>query len=244
MRICVAQTLPVKGDMDANNRGHWRLLQIALTHSADLVVFPELSLTGYEPTLAAELIIEANDARLLALQELSDSRRVTLCVGLPTRNADGVCISLAVIRPHRPLAFYDKAFLHEDETPHFVEGDRTPGLIGDDDCALAICYELSVPVHVARAAAQGAQAYLASVVKPRAGFERAVQRMSEIARDHAMLVFMANSVGVSDGFPCAGGSAVWNRDGSIISQLDDRREGVIVVDTDELTHETIQVNGD
>ena len=45
--IAVAQTCPVKGDVDANLEDHLRLAGCAASEGAQLVLFPELSLTGY-----------------------------------------------------------------------------------------------------------------------------------------------------------------------------------------------------
>jgi predicted amidohydrolase len=46
-----------------------------------VVVFPELSLTGYEPRLAAELAVTAADARLDVLQQAAERHQITLSQG-------------------------------------------------------------------------------------------------------------------------------------------------------------------
>ena len=48
LSLAVAQTCPVGGDVDANLEEHVRLAHIAADKGARLVVFPELSLSGYE----------------------------------------------------------------------------------------------------------------------------------------------------------------------------------------------------
>jgi predicted amidohydrolase len=53
--IAVAQTCPVEGDVQANVEQHLRLAEAAAAEGARIVVFPELSLTGYELTLAQTL---------------------------------------------------------------------------------------------------------------------------------------------------------------------------------------------
>ena len=52
MKICVAQTRPIKGNIEANIENHINLLKLAISNEAEAVFFPELSLTGYEPELA------------------------------------------------------------------------------------------------------------------------------------------------------------------------------------------------
>jgi len=55
MKICVAQTRPVKGDIQSNIENHKKFIDLAVSGGADTIIFPELSLTGYEPELAKEL---------------------------------------------------------------------------------------------------------------------------------------------------------------------------------------------
>ena len=51
MRICVAQSKPIKEDIVANIEQHKKFIHLAIYSKADVIVFPELSITGYEPTL-------------------------------------------------------------------------------------------------------------------------------------------------------------------------------------------------
>ena len=55
MRLFLGQTRPIKGDIHHNIENHTKFIELAISHRADMVVFPELSITGYEPTLAKEL---------------------------------------------------------------------------------------------------------------------------------------------------------------------------------------------
>lgn len=59
MKICVAQTRPVKGNIEQNIISHKELLSIAIEHNAAMIIFPELSITGYEPNLAAGLATQS-----------------------------------------------------------------------------------------------------------------------------------------------------------------------------------------
>ena len=58
MKICIGQTNPQKGDIDKNIEIHKQLIQTAIEQSADIIVFPELSLTGYEPDLAKDAVLK------------------------------------------------------------------------------------------------------------------------------------------------------------------------------------------
>ena len=77
MKICVAQTRPVKGDIQSNIDNHKKLIDLAVSFGADKVIFPELSLTGYEPHLAKELATNQDDCRF---SMLSRNRRDTASI--------------------------------------------------------------------------------------------------------------------------------------------------------------------
>lgn len=55
MKICVAQTRPIKGEIDKNIEIHKKFIDLATSKGANMIFFPELSLTGYEPKLAKHL---------------------------------------------------------------------------------------------------------------------------------------------------------------------------------------------
>ena len=52
MKICVAQTRPIKGDIQSNIDHHKQFINLAVANGASIIIFPELSLTGYEPKLS------------------------------------------------------------------------------------------------------------------------------------------------------------------------------------------------
>jgi len=85
--LAAAQTIPRRGDVDANLEGHIRLIHAAAEGRARLLVFPELSLTGYELDLADALAFSERDPRLAPLIELAASCNMTLVVGAPVRIA-------------------------------------------------------------------------------------------------------------------------------------------------------------
>jgi predicted amidohydrolase len=236
MKICAAQTRPIKGDIRGNIANHKKLIDRAVADGAGLIIFPELSLTGYEPTLAKELAVEQGDPRFDDFQAMSDADGITIGVGVPMKNEKGVCISMLLFQPHKARRAYSKSYLHPDEEAFFVRGRSSPHLrVKRTNVALAICYEISVPQHLESALKSGPGIYVASVAKFVTGITKAMERLSQVAGDWAMPVLMANCVGFSDGSPCAGKTSVWDNRGSLIGQLNDADEGVLIFDTE--THE-------
>ncbi|ACU63880.1 carbon-nitrogen hydrolase family protein [Chitinophaga pinensis] len=236
MKLCVAQARAVKGDILTNIENHKKIIDLAVSNGADTIIFPELSITGYEPTLAKELATELHDERLNVFQDISDEKAITIGVGVPLKTAAGITISMVLFQPQESRHVYAKKYLHADEDPYFVSGESSLSLLGEDgDVALAICYELSVPQHVEDAYKCGAQFYLASSVKSTGGIENAFDRLSRIGCEYDMMVLLSNAVGESDGFQCAGKSAVWDSTGAVLEQLDATNEGILILDTDTRT---------
>ncbi len=233
MKICAAQTRPIKGDIQHNIENHKEIIDLAISYGAETVIFPELSLTGYEPTLAKDLATNQDDSRFDEFQKISHTHQMTIGVGIPTKNKAGICISMVLFQPHKKRQTYSKKYLHADEEAFFVSGQSFSSIkMNATTVALAICYELSVPEHAEKAYQSGAEIYVASVAKSANGVEQASKRLAEIARTYSIPVLMSNCVGPSEGFASVGKTAVWNHEGMLMGQLDDSNEGFIIFDTD------------
>jgi len=233
MKICVAQTRPVKGNIKANISQHRELIALAVDGNSDIIIFPELSITGYEPELAKELAGTVDDSRLNEFQEISDTNNLVIGVGFPTNAREGIHISMIIFHPNKARQIYSKKYLHDDELPFFVSGQNESISINDNPAiGLAICYELSVIQHANDAVRNGARIYIASVAKSANGVEKSFVRLSEIARQYSMTVLFSNSVGPSDNFVGAGRSAAWDSKGQLLGSLDDNSEGILILDTD------------
>ena len=231
MKIALAQTKPVKGDITTNISNHKELIGLAITHKADAIIFPELSITGYEPTLAKQLATDENDNRFDELQKLSDKNEMIIGIGMPLKRKEGICISMIIFKPNKTQQVYSKKYLHSDEEPFFISGQNDSTFIDNTNIALSICYEISVPEHAENAAANGAKIYIASVAKTATGVEKAIQTLSEIACKYSMPVLFSNSVGPSDNFISAGKTSAWDHCGKLIGQLNSTGEGILIIDT-------------
>jgi predicted amidohydrolase len=236
MKLCVAQTRPIKGDIDRNIQNHIRLIDLAVSNQAEIIIFPELSLTGYEPTLAKALATTPNDSRLDIFQEISDTKQIIIGVGIPTKQDTEICISMIIFQPQTPRQTYAKQLLHADEYPYFVNGNSQVFITKDNNkIAPAICYESLQIEHSSNASQNGVNIYFTSVAKSAKGVEKAFQHYPEIAKKFNMTVLMANAVGLSDDFISIGNSAVWNNNAVLVGQLNDSDEGLLVFDTETNT---------
>lgn len=228
MKIALAQTKAAKGNIIANIQNHINWIEKAIDQECDLIIFPELSLTGYEPKLAKDLAFEFNDPRLEVFQKLSDQKKIIIGVGIPTKSKLGIQISLIMFLPNEPRLQYAKQYLHQDEKPYFVKGEEQLILnIDGFKIAPAICYESLQPEHIQNAIAKGVDIYLTSVAKSQMGIEKASPYYSKIANKYNLIVSMVNAVGTCDDFECAGKTSLWIK-GTLINQLDDSNEGLLI----------------
>lgn len=233
MKICVAQTRPIRGDIQKNIEAHKNFINTAIANGADVIIFPELSLTGYEPELAKDLATTQDDKRLDVFQEISDKNAVVIGVGLPTKENGNVHISMIIFQPNKERITYSKQHLYPTEVSHFTSGQKQVYLnIGDGIVAPAICYELSIPEHSEKAFENHADIYVASVLNSVNGVDGDIIKLSNIAKKYRMTVFMANYVGESGGYQCAGKTSIWNSEGALVGQLNDKNEGLLIFDTE------------
>ena len=243
MKISVAQTKPIKGDISANIDSHKKLIHLAISYKTDAIFFPELSLTGYEPELAKDLATNQDDPTFDDFQTISDTNKITIGLGVPTKSHSGIQISMIIFQPNRPRQTYSKQQLHNDEFPYFIKGEKQIILIEDSiKIALAICYESMLTNHSENANKLGAEIYVASVAKSQNGIDNAMIHYPEVARKFTIPVLMSNCVGFCDNFDSIGKSAVWTKQGKLVGQLDVRLEGILIFDTEteEIIEQTLQ----
>ena len=231
MKIAAIQFKSISGDINTNISKHIDFIKIAVNAGANLVYFPELSITGYEPKQAKELALNLESNIFNAFQNLSDIHNVTIGIGAPLLFQKQVQIGMLWFRKNEQRVTYTKQHLHTDELPYFVAGE-TQLIIHQlhQHIAPAICYESLLSSHSDNAVNLGSNIYLASVAKSSNGIIKATQHYPEIARKHHIHVVMANSLGQCDDFQSVGHSAAWDVHGNLLGEMDDISEGILLVD--------------
>ena len=232
MKICIAQTKSEKGKVQENIQNHLRIIERAIKLNSDLIIFPELSITNYEPDLAKEFATDIENSIFNPFQELSDNKEISIGIGMPTNSINGINISMLIFQPTQKRVVYSKQMLHTDEMPYFVCGnDQTILNIDGMKIAIGICYETMQREHFLNANKMGADIYIASVAKPKDGIEKAYKHFAQIAEEFNTPILMSNCIGHCDNFMSVGQSAIWNKNGELIAQLDTNNEGLLILDT-------------
>jgi predicted amidohydrolase len=222
LTLSAVQYTALYGGIPANVAEHIRLIEDADDHGARLVVFPELSLTGYDLTGLAHpgRWVTAADPRLDGLREICRRTGITAVVGAPYREPDGTprLASLA-LHPHGGLDAGFKVWLHGPERRFFRAGGHA--VILDLDgwrIALAICLDAARPAHAGDAAEAGADVYAVSALYTAGEDHRLALHLGARAMDNRMFSVLANLGGTTESGPSAGGSGFWGPDGLLIRQ--------------------------
>ncbi|MDQ3890627.1 MAG: NAD+ synthase [Actinomycetota bacterium] len=242
MRVALAQINTVVGDLDGNRERISERLEEARRAGADVVLFPELAVTGYPPEdlLLRPGFLRAAARALEAVAE--ETKGITALVGVPLLdrdlfNACAVCVDGEV------KAFYRKHFLPNygvfDEDRYFQPGT---GLLllrcGDTLLGPTVCEDVWQPgppaTDLALAGAHVVANISASPFHVGKGAERE-QMLATRARDNACWIAFVNAVGGQDELVFDGHSLVLDEDGQVVARGPAFEEALIVVDVDATT---------
>lgn len=209
--IAVAQPPVHTLDVAANATRHASAVRAA---AARLVVFPELSLTGYD--LDAPLI-SPDDPRL---QPLIDACAATDTIALAGAPIAGPHIATLRIDGGGARVVYSKTNPHHTES-RFAAGPR-PEVVEVDGwrLGLGICRDTGIEQHAASTAALGIDAYVAGVVDEPSADVVLAERARKISTTYGVWVAISSCAGASGPtYPeTAGRSGIWAPDGRVAAR--------------------------
>ncbi|MEP6808280.1 MAG: nitrilase-related carbon-nitrogen hydrolase [Chloroflexota bacterium] len=251
-RIALAQLAPHLGEVDANFELARDWLKRGVADGAQLVVFPELALTGYLlADLVPEVAMRADDGRLAALSR--EAPGVLVAIGfVEETDAHRFCNSAALLRDGELIGVHRKVYLPTygmfDEGRFTRAGDRIRAQpVGEPlgRIGLAICEDfwhaslpmlqaldgaaLLVNLAAGPARAPGSAAGLAAI----AGWHKMQDTYALLG---TVSVAFCNRVGNEEGLTFWGGSRLLAPDGSAIADGPLYEEALVVgsIETDDL----------
>lgn len=232
MILAAAQTKPKRGEISSNLLNHYQLIELAAQNGANLIAFPELSITGYERENAEALVFTEDDYRIDHLKELAVRNNIIIVAGAPIRIDSKLFIGEFIIAPDDSVSIYTKQFLHEGESDFFDSTfDYNPMLtIEDQNISFAICADIDNPLHPENAKKKDTDVYIASIFFSPNGIPNAYRDLQNYAAKHKMNILMSNFSGESWGSPSAGQSAFWNNKGELVAQMNDSDSGLLLVE--------------
>lgn len=229
-KIAAAQVASIRGDIDANIAAHAAAIEAAAEHEVSVLVFPELSLTGYEPDLAAELAMLPTDRRLERLLALARQHHMKVVVGAPLRSGRAKpALGAIVIDAGGNTTSYSKMYLGSLERALFVAGDRPLAFtVSGHTVGVAICADSSQPTHPQAYATLGANIYAAGVFLNAEWYATDVPRMMDYAARFRMLTLMANHADSVGTYVSVGKSAAWAPGGALLAQAEGVEHALVI----------------
>jgi NAD+ synthase (glutamine-hydrolysing) len=239
MRLALAQINTTVGDLDGNRERILTRLAEAKDDDADVVLFPELAVTGYPPEdlLLRPSFVGAAEKSLAQIAR--EARGIVAFIGTPHLDRDlyNVC---AVCAAGEVKALYRKRFLPNygvfDEHRYFAPGrdlfllEHGEALIGP-----TVCEDIWQPGPPATdLALAGAQLIVNISASPfHVGKEREREQMLQTrARDNVCYVAFVNAVGAQDELVFDGHSVVLDDEGEVLARAPGFEEALLVVDVE------------
>jgi len=214
--VAVAQPACIPHDVGANAAA---AAQAVLSAHADLVVFPELSVTGYELDAAP---VAVDDPRLEAVVTACARSGSLALVGAPVRGVGGrIHIATLAVDAAGVRVAYRKRWLGVAEAVRFSAGSEAVVLdVRGWRVGLAICKDTGVTQHAAEAAALGMDLFAAGVVEHAHDREVQPERAQRIIAEHGVWVAVASFAGSTGGgfTDSAGESTIWGPDGVAVAR--------------------------
>jgi NAD+ synthase (glutamine-hydrolysing) len=239
LTLALAQVNARVGDLDGNVRLVREHIGRARDAGAELVLFPELVLTGYPPEdlLLKEHFLQAAQEALANVA--GEAHGIVALVGFPERS-DDVYNALAVLVDGKVHSVYRKTLLPNygvfDEQRYFQAGEDAMVLdLGRARLGLTICEDIWTPGHPAtEEALAGATLIVNASASPyHAGKGRQREQMLvQRARDNLSAVAFCNSVGGQDELVFDGHSVVIDHEGTVLARAPQFAEALTLCTVD------------
>lgn len=217
MRTLLAQIAPVAADARANAARAAAIIDAA---DAELVVFPELYLTGYDLERSAEQAVDPESEPVAQLRAAAARGGTAVISGFAERRGDLVSNAVALIDEQgRLVTVYRKMQLFGDERNFFAPGEElVVAELGGSRVGPLICFDMEFP-ELARALARAGAELLvtaAANMEPYYGDHQIASQAR--ALDNRLPHAYCNRCGKQGGLTFVGGSRVLRADGSIQAQ--------------------------
>lgn len=213
--VAAAQPRCVSNDVEANASAHAEVIRAA---EARVVVFPELSLTGYELDAPP---IDTEDDRLTVIVDACAAAGSVALVGAPTASEGHDHIAVIAITGSGARVAYRKMWLSDAEARRFAPGSA-PAVVDVDGwrLGLAICKDTGVPEHADATAALGIDAYVAGVLESADDAAVQEERARRVTADHEVWVVVASFAGSTGGGyeRTAAQSRIWSPTGRVVAE--------------------------
>lgn len=232
-KLAVAQVSSIRGDVDSNIATHLKAIMMAGKLDVNYLVFPELSITGYEPELAEALAFSENDKRLKPLINAAIENCLYIAIGAPIASNSLPKIGLIIISPSGVVDIYQKMNLHAGEERYFSKGNQYHHVDIDGIKVLnAICADTNNADHAKYCIEISASVYVAGVLIGEPGYHTDTLALQNYAKKYNLLVAIANYNRPTGAWSPVGKSAIWSSSG-LLAQANEIQDALVVAEKKE-----------
>jgi NAD+ synthase (glutamine-hydrolysing) len=237
LRVGLAQINPIVGDLWGNSKRIADWIDQARDKGVDIVLFPELAITGYPPE---DLVLKPAFVRdnLKALDlVVPRTKGISAVVGFVDEDGD-LFNAAAFIHDGELKAVYHKVFLPNygvfDEQRYFTPGHRCPIVeMAGIRVGVSVCEDCWYPAGpMAWQALHGAELMLNINGSPYHEGKRAPREamIADRAKDYGSFIAWVNTVGGQDELVFDGNSAIFDPNGKVLARGSSFREELVVCD--------------
>lgn len=233
VKTAVVQTNPKLGDISYNIQQTKYWVQKAYKEGAQLVVFPECSLTGYQfkdEASSSESALHIGDAWTQDLQQVTKDTDIHIIVGFVEKAGEDLYNTLLVIAPNGDLFKHRKAHLSNLGVDHFVKEGNTPievfeTSIGKLGCF--ICYEARFPEHSRSLVLDGADILVHITNLPETANDQVDLLLPARANENRVFLLSAGRIGEENGYRYLGRSTIYGVEGEVLEQANQESETIL-----------------
>ncbi len=228
--IAAAQICVEDENVSNNLNTHYKLVRFAAENGVQMLVFPEMSITGYVREAADRLAFTRHDVRLDQLKKLAAAYNMIIIAGAPVRLGSALHIGAFIIQPDQSVSLYTKQFLYKGENEYFIPncGNNPLLCLGQEKISLAICFDVENTPHVENAKEAESSLYTASIFYSKDSMNNAHKLFSTYAKTYSLNILMANFSGHLYNTPAGGQSAFWSERGERLASLGEDQTGLVI----------------
>jgi len=248
VRIALVQMRCKKGDIRGNLDSIGEAITAAEARGIELIVFPEMSITGYiDPTRRPDAVLALDSGFVEEFVLMTDGSNVTAIAGCVEHNPNGKPFITQIVAASGEYAgWYRKRNVVDEELEWFAPGPSTACVFTHDTMTvgLAICADIDAPQVFRDSARAGAHLIVESAAPGlygqqatrdwQAGYDwwrgQCHTKLGEHARVNGVYIAVSTQAGrtIDEDFP--GGGYLFGPDGMCLAETDDWSECVLDVE--------------
>lgn len=224
-RIALVIQNSIAGNFEENLHSSIRFIEKAGKQNVDIIVFPEMNLTGYDSGKTVHKIARPLDSKLLRiLSDLSLKYHIGILAGMARKHENNVFASHLVVLPDGTVDLYDKIHTAPFEKKYFSQGDLPRVFNSKTLCfGIQLCYDAHFPSLSTFMALRGCEMIFIPHASPKGTskekFESWMRHLTARAFDNGIFISACNQVGDNqNGLNFPGIAVVIGPDGKVLSK--------------------------